>query len=147
VGVEKQRFEDIKEDQFINHIDNEGSQLRTDYVRTIQNWEAHFPATQIFYGFYDDIIQNPQSLIERVYAFLQVDPEIAHGDGSHGERVKPRMGSRYEMPLKVQLYAAQKYLGLLTELSSRFGGHTEAWLAAAQTLLEKGDNRSTRSTN
>jgi hypothetical protein len=46
------------------------------------------------------------------------------------------MGSRYQIPLKVQIYALEKYYGLLTELSMRFGNHADAWLATARSILE-----------
>lgn len=136
VGVDKLKFENIKEEQFIKHIDSEDSWLRTDYMRTIRNWERHFPTSQIFYGFYDDIAQRPESLISSIYRFLQVDPGRAVSDNMPRRRVKRQMGGKYEIPINVQIYAAEKYYGLLTDLSARFGNQTDTWLAKARSILE-----------
>jgi hypothetical protein len=136
VGLRKLRFENIEEEQFIKEIDDEDSELRTAYMQTIRTWERHFPASQIFYGFYDDIVERPESLIESIYSFLQVDPRRALSNDMPRSSVKSPMGSRYQIPLKVQIYALEKYYGLLTELSMRFGNHADAWLATARSILE-----------
>ena len=137
VRREKREQSSLDDERIIKFIDSKGSEIRTRYLRTIGNWEAHFSTDQIFYGFYDDVVANPGNLLTQICEFIGADPEKLQLDGSQRQQTKPKMGSRFEMPAAVKSYAARKYLDDIVLLNDRFGGHVEQWLEEA-TLAAKG---------
>lgn len=43
-----------------------------DYPVIMQNWLSIFPKNQVFMGFYDDIVHNPNKLLSNISAFLNI---------------------------------------------------------------------------
>ena len=135
VRRDKLNFTDIKQEQLIRLIDSDGSRILSDYMRAARIWESHFPTSQIFYGFYDDLVNNPAGLLTDLCTFLCVDPQKLMLEGSLRKQVKPQMGTRYPMPFEVKFHAAKKYHADLVELNGRFGSHAEHWLAGAGSII------------
>lgn len=133
---EKREFSEISDERFIELIDSEGSHSRTSYLRTIDTWEEYFPRDQIFYGFYDDLVGDPGELLTAICGFLGISAEKLQLDGSQKKQVKPKMGTRFEMPMNVKTHAAKKYHADLVKLSARFGGHAERWLSDAGSIID-----------
>lgn len=43
------------------------------YAQTIDRWSRYVPNDQFFIGFYDDIVERPEELMQRISAFLGID--------------------------------------------------------------------------
>jgi len=112
-----------------SHIDSPTQMLRSDYLRTLEVWEANFPREQIFIGFYDDITLQPARLLADVLNFLGVDLEAVPPPEHLGEKV--HISREKEMPEELKSYLREKYRPALRELSERFGGHAKRWLENA----------------
>jgi hypothetical protein len=119
-------------ERFHRGFGRRGSELRTDYQRTLENWGSFFPEEQIFIGFLEDISLHPEELLEDVYGFLGVDPSFR--PTAWGERVNST--SVGEMPTSIAVYLARSYLEDLESLSERFGGYASFWLYCARRLIE-----------
>jgi hypothetical protein len=109
-------------------LDDPAQILRSDYTRTLDTWEAHFPRAQIFTGFYDDIAACPDRLLAKVLDFLGLEPIPAQGERVNVSIERP-------MPREIARQLAEKYLGELQRLSSRLGGHAETWRREAECVL------------
>jgi hypothetical protein len=106
--------------------------LRGDYLRTLDTWEAAFSKAQVFVGFYDDIRLNPMGLLSEVFDFLGIDALPARHAGLV-ERVN--VSRRLEMPEEIRRFLAHKYYEDIQRLSRRFGGHADRWLADTDEIL------------
>jgi len=115
-------------------IDQPFQTLRSDYLRTLGLWEAHYPQEQIFLGFFDDISRRPAELLREVLSFLDVAPERS-GVRDAELAKKVHTSREAEMPEEVRGYLAAKYLPDLEQLALRFGGHAERWRAEAASLV------------
>jgi hypothetical protein len=113
-------------------FEREGSRLRTDYLRTLENWGAFYPEEQIFVGFLEDIHFFPEELLSRLYGFLGVDPSFR--PPGMGRRVHSRSAS--QVPMKSVIYLARAYRDEITRLGERFGGYASFWLYCAERLIE-----------
>lgn len=125
--------EETSEERFHRRFSRRASQLRTDYLRTLENWGSYFREEQIFVGFLEDASLHPEELLERVYGFLGVDPSFR--PPAWGERVNST--SVGEMPTSIAVYLARSYLEDLESLSGRFGGYASFWLHCARRLIEE----------
>lgn len=109
-------------------IDSPSQTLRNDYLRMLANWGRHFPSEQIFIGFYDDILEQPANLLERIHRFLGLEPQPLQDDVL-AQKVNPSHEAR--MPEEIRAYLIQKCLPQLKELSGRLGGPATHWLEKA----------------
>lgn len=114
-------------------IDDPFQSLRSDYLRTLDIWEARFPREQMLVGFFDDITARPAELLNEVLGFLGVEP---NGSGLRESKLRQKVHTSKEadMPHEVRVHLAAKYLPDLEKLSARFGGHAERWRAEAAAL-------------
>lgn len=113
-------------------IDGINVSLRSDYIRTLENWRSCFPEAQIFIGYYDEVIANPREFLKKIFSFLAVDE--FHAVSCFIERVN--VSKSYDMPEEIKTYLAMKYLEMLRELSRQFGGFATEWLFEAEKICD-----------
>jgi len=106
---------------------------RSDYLSILSTWESAFPQEQMFVSFFDEIVENPEGLLTRVYEFLSVatGPEYIWPSIREKQNASPPQ----PIPADVRLALAKKYEPLIAGLSDRFGGHTTQWLEEARATL------------
>lgn len=114
-------------------IDAPGQCLRSDYVRMLDIWTSCFPKEQIYIGFYDDVVQDPQKLILDILDFLGVDNTEFSSAGALNSRVN--VSKAMKIPTEVKFYLANKYYPELQKLSKLIGSHATVWLKEAEQLL------------
>ncbi len=92
--------------------------LRGDYKLTLTNWEAHFPASQRLYIFYDDVVTQPSVELKRVAEFLAIDPAKLEQSGDErrvntapAENVPPEVRERLQAYYEPQIHWVEDHLG------------------------------------
>lgn len=125
---------DVTDSFAIAEMDSAPYDLRTRYLRTLANWEAHFPPDQILTLFFDDIVHDPRKFLERLSQFLgakaplQLDATILNNRSNETFYISRRPG--------VDRHFARKYHADLETLAGRFGGHASRWLERAKALVQ-----------
>jgi hypothetical protein len=122
----------IAERTLRHSFERKGSKVRTDYLRTLENWGSFYPEEQIFVGFLEDVHFFPKELLRSLYAFLGVDPSFE--PPGVNRKVHSRSASR--IPTRLAIYLARRYRDEITHLSERFGGYTSFWLHCAERLAD-----------
>jgi len=93
---------------------------RSNYLATINLWESVFCEQNICYLFYDEIRDNPSSLLARLFDFLQA----GHSESALNESVSTKVGSRdtggRAIPADIERELAIHFLPMVKELESRF---------------------------
>ena len=125
--------EDLGEERFDRRFGRKASRLRTDYLRTLDNWGSFFPEERIFVGFLEDIHFHPEELLESVYGFLGVDPSFQPPVA--GEKVHSASAGR--MPARAAVHLARAYRDDLLGLEERFGGYASFWRFCAERLVDE----------
>jgi hypothetical protein len=112
---------------------------RADYVHTLKNWGRHFSPDQFFVGFFDEIKENPQALLGRVFDFLGLDKNVDVTQWGMDKRVN---ASRTEkMPPEIRRSLAEKYRPMACELASQLGGYATKWLDDIDRILAQPSSR------
>ncbi|MFQ6025935.1 MAG: sulfotransferase domain-containing protein [Dehalococcoidia bacterium] len=121
-------------EDFVHKVHNDWSLTRSEYVSSINNWTRFFPKEQLFIGFIEDIIENPQQLILNVFEFLGVEPNEKY---IHRRITRPvNVSPEKEMPLELKLYLSRLYQEQIRCLSEMIGGRAVEWRREVEGLLE-----------
>lgn len=130
-GLEGKRVDSISLQDVMAFMESPGQRLRGDYNRTLTIWGECFPAEQLWYGFFEDVIEDPAGTLASALSFLEVEQKSEH-DRKLGAKVNT--SQQVEMPLEVRRYLSRLYVGDLRRLSERIGGRTLKWLASAEDM-------------
>ena len=120
------------EEKFRRHFAREGSLIRTDYGRTIENWRTFYAPKQIFVGFLEDVHFHPEALLRSVYEFLGVDASFK--PPGLQKRVHARSAGR--VPAARIRYLAGIYREEARSLEARFGGYAAFWAYGCERLMQ-----------
>jgi len=114
-------------------FDREGLRLRSDYLKTLENWSSFYAEGQIFVGFLEDVHFFPEELLDRLYGFLGVDPSF------RPRRVTRKVHTRSAgtMPTRAAAHLAGIYREEIEALAECFGGYASFWLHGAERLAEE----------
>ncbi len=72
------RFEEASEQWFIDLFRSQASLARGDYETTLRRWHRFFPKEQLLLLFYEELRQDPKSVLIRIAHHLKVDPAPFH---------------------------------------------------------------------
>jgi hypothetical protein len=125
--------EQIDDSQYVAHFNGSASRLRGDYLGTIRRWQVRFPENQLFLGFYDEILSNPEELLLRILQFLGVSASERNIPCQVHARVNP--GQPVPIPLQLHQHLAALYIDDLRELAKQFGSYPCRWLEQCETAL------------
>ena len=131
--VKGRRIETVAKKRLLKHFEREGSRLRTDYLRTLENWGGFYPEEQIFVGFLEDVHFFPKELLRRLCDFLGIDPSFEYP----GVEQKIHSRSTKVMPIRLAVRLARLYHDDIKRLHERFGGYASFWLHCAQRLVDE----------
>lgn len=131
-GVRNGSLRGTSTEDMIQFVDGEDVTKRSDYVNAIATWKSVFGTKQFFIGYYDQVMECPDSLLTSIFHFLEVDPGRST---SQSLNVKVNAGGTVEIPLEVKLHLARKHIQQLHELESRLGSYTCRWRQHAEQIL------------
>jgi len=131
----KKRIKLYNEKEVIAYLSSEGSFLRGNYVRTLNNWQSVFPKEQVFISYFDEIIKSPQNFILKIFNFLGINSAEKYANrlfsgGQNASIVE-------NIPKQLEIYLAEKYYPIIKELSDRFGGYPSIWLEKTENIIRQ----------
>lgn len=113
------------EEDVISRLQSPDYLLRGDYLRTLENYLAYFPAEQILVGFYDAIRADPTGLFNGVCEFLEL-PVDEQAKIDNSTRVNPSQWQA--MPERIKAYLEETYTPAIHALADRVGSYANHWL-------------------
>jgi hypothetical protein len=111
-----------------------GCVARSSYGDTIKRLEAIFPLSQLYFCFFEDLRDRPQSLAAGILSFLGVDPNEVK-EMVFPEAVNVAAGQKL-IPAAVTREMVQDYLPMVRQLCDRFQGAPQKWRSRYEGLLE-----------
>jgi hypothetical protein len=133
IGNKGKRVENVPGEILIKRfVSQENSLLRTNYLRTLENWGSFYPPHRIFVGFLEDIHFHPEDFLRSVCEFLGVDPSFK------SPQVDKKINARSSdtMPTMVASHLARTCQDSIQRLEERFRGYATSWLYCAERLIE-----------
>ena len=132
---EKKKGEKFSEAEFIEHFNSRRSRIKSNYLRTIKNWQSYYPQEQFCIGYFEEIQNCPEELLLRLYKFLEVElPKNKIQSKTIRKKINPS-GNTGKIPQNFAVYLANLYYDELESLHEHFGEYTSSWLDDAKKLL------------
>lgn len=121
---ENKKLTQLPDDQIVDYLSQDAITSRSDYIGILDRWTRHFPQEQFFLCFYDEIIEDPKSLLFRLCEFLGIkDIPLNQSDA------KRRVNASFEteMPQSIRELIYKTYHDQIISLSERFD-YAERWI-------------------
>ncbi len=130
------KLDDISDPELYAYLNAEASLAHSMYMRNLATWRQFYSDDQIFVAFNEEIRNEPEALLRRVFAFLGLAPE---GYIFEQAALEAQVNSRNyaALPPEVGAHLAQRLIDDLRELHTYLDNpFTAAWLADATAYLE-----------
>ena len=134
-------IEAVPDNELYKKLSGPGTMLRSNHLLVLKKWESVFDEEQFFIGFFDDVVDRPQELLQRIYRFLDISDSKVYISPDISNKVNS--AGKYKSPIKwqFQVHLAKQQIAQLRKLSKRFGGPTNKWLKQAEEILAKADKK------
>ncbi len=133
----KRNMQDVSGDEIIKFAKNHDTVMKTDYLRALSVWESVFPADQVHVDFFDNIQENPDEVLLRIFDFLGVEKSTKYMRVDIRKKVaSSTQKAKMEIPYSVQYEICLQNIEPLQKLSKRFGEHATKWLERAEKILD-----------
>lgn len=130
----KRTIHDITEEQFLAHINHPSSEARSRYSHAFNLWEKYFPKEQFLIQFYEDLQNEPQTYLQNICTFLNIE----YNDDIFAETIEQRINpsNHDEIPDSIIRHTAQKYEQEINILADRFDSHALKWKKELNEILK-----------
>lgn len=109
---------------------------RSDYAAVIRTWERFYEPQQVFYGFLEEIRNEPAAFLDRLCEFLGVGPHPQREQIAQAQPVNTTAAHGGSIPDAVARRLAEAFLPGTAELAARFGGYPEQWHRRCRSILD-----------
>ena len=118
----------------LQNINIEGLIKHSQYSKNLDNWMTYFPEDQFFIGFYEEVKESPQQLLQRLFEFLGVHEYLS--SKAHEEINVNRI--QMDIPKDIEYYLTEMFIAEIRTLHHRFSNkYTQDWLDNAHKVLDK----------
>ncbi|MFA6226944.1 MAG: sulfotransferase [Candidatus Paceibacterota bacterium] len=117
---------------------------RSKIKEIVENWENVFPKENIFYGFYDDIVNDPLKLLRQICDFLNVRYKDKYFPRS---KEKIFVGKPSDMPENIRDFYANTFKEDFDFAEKRFGGYATLWREKYTKSLKTQEEQKSNNTN
>tara|TARA_B100000927_G_scaffold269503_1_gene244968 strand:+ start:179 stop:1105 length:927 start_codon:yes stop_codon:yes gene_type:complete len=118
-SINELSFDEIK--LFLN---SKNQTLRSDYLRTLNNYSKVFSPANILVGFYDAIVNNPHAFLNDVVIFLGANKNQI---SSLNINDKINVSKKDIIDSEILDFVTKKYTTEIRKLSQIFGGYCSKW--------------------
>ena len=116
----------IELNDIVEFMESDSQSVRSDYVRTIENYSSIFPRNQLIIGFYDAIIDDPEGLMNAIISHTCGGKSISTESLDFSSVINK--SKVLNCPEKIDSYLKTRYYQQIKELSDRYGGYFTHWL-------------------
>lgn len=134
----KMPFDKLTRRQLLTLMNSDWARSHSSYQRAIDNWSVFFPRSQLFIGFYEDLLQDPSGFMRRIYDFLGLEGELPLDVARLGPKPLPAF------PAEGLPYLHPFYRSEIEGLAARLDGHAASWFEKfplpERTMIERKRN-------
>ena len=124
------KAKDISTENLIDFVKSRNCYERSDYLKSIRNFQKYFSPENMFICFFDEIQAQPVELLQRIYQFLGVK-EVIFADNLPSRKVN---SSSYlkKMPQELAQVLIDMYREDMQHIARELGGYAVNWLESVQ---------------
>lgn len=109
----------------------------TEYMQNLARWEACYPPEQFFFGFFEQVAEEPGTLLCDIYRFLGVDDSSRHVPAT--VRIRRNASNFRGIPPQTEHWITERMMPQYVGLHERFANsYTANWLQRAEAVLARG---------
>lgn len=112
---------------------------RYSYDDNLKRWFEHYRQEDVFIGFFEELEQDPASLLSRVFAYLGVEDISSQLSQKASKRVNQSSGSLAGIPPEVKRELALMHRDQIDRLRQYVKGYPEKWHEEIQTILAESE--------
>ncbi len=128
--------DEVDDAEFLAHFDSPGSRLRGDYLGALARWEGNMSPDRIRVLFFDEMVDRPEALLDKVFNFLGLDTYPRYiQDATLRTGVNP--GGYCSMPGRIEHHLSSQYFEAMKAMADRLGGPALEWLQRAEATLDE----------
>ena len=128
-------LENVSQEELLEHIDHPDSVARSNYVEMLDNWRSVFPKEQLMIRFYEEISEDPQTLLKDICSHIGTTYKAAYFEDSAGKRILKTKPDNLSQDIQRRI--AAKHLEEIEVLSQSLGGCSKIWLKDMKALLDQ----------
>jgi hypothetical protein len=135
----KRRLNQIKQAEFLRHIQRTRSLLYTDYLRTIRNWRTAFGDDALYVETLDALSAQPHQSYRELFRYLGADPRwlvpddlIARQTNTTEQRTQQ---AKEHIPAFVRWYLSISWLEPTKRLNEELDGLVSDWVVRMEDAL------------
>lgn len=106
------------------------------HADNLDRWLSHYNKSDIFIGFFEDLQQDPASLLSRVFSYLEVEDISSQLSQDATKRINRSGGYIGAIPDAVKRELALIHHDQVDRLRKNVGSHSESWYEEIQTILK-----------
>jgi hypothetical protein len=118
------RIDQASHAEVLAHFESEASELRCNYVRTLEIWEERISPDKMFVAFFEEIVQHPNVFLERVVKFLA--PECMLNPATALAPVNQTYTA--DIPPALHRHLIRKYQPLIFKLYAKYKSPILPWI-------------------
>jgi hypothetical protein len=125
--LQGRKFADVSQQEFFTRFDRAHTRI-PDYWQLYERWAAFFPKEQILVLYYDDLVNNPESYLQTVCAFLGISQELTP-EMQKAIHQKVFEGEKVALPGEFRKYLVEKTLPAVKDLFNKtHNEHVRMWI-------------------
>jgi hypothetical protein len=121
----KLKPQDIEIEDYFDFFESTKQIDRTSYSKTIQHWEDQYGKDKLLILFFDQIEQDPFSMLNEICNFLNLEYSSTYFKESAERNVFK--GVEFEMPVNVRNYLEEKYRKEIEKIQLKYGSFSMNW--------------------
>jgi hypothetical protein len=117
---------------FFDFFASKRNRMRGDYLSCLKTWAAAFPADQMMWLLFDDLVRDPRAMLGRVCGHIGADAGWVDSVPDEVLRQKVLEGQGHAMRPALRDHLVRQYAGEIDALEHYLGADLSAWKAANQ---------------
>lgn len=124
VTLSQRPYTEVTPENFYKHFDR--TYEKGCYTTTLDNWQTIFAQEQILVLFFEELLEMPQELLQKVAGFINVDTRVDWSSFPFNKKVNK--GPSLPLPEAYRSYLYEMYTDEIAALAERFGAPVRRWL-------------------
>lgn len=105
------------------------------YADNLERWLSHYDKNDIFIGFFEELQQDPKSMLSRILSYLEVEDISSELSQEVTKRINRSGGYIGTMPDEVKYEIALMHRDQIDRLRKHVKGYPEKWYEEIQTII------------
>ena len=125
--VKKRNFSDISEKEILDYLKESQAANRSDLHSILTTWQAEVSSDQLLIQSFEDILSDPEKIIQECYEFLGVGHDYLPPEYLYKRKINAYTKKRYDVPPAIQSYMEEQCQSGIELLKNSHPEIVEKW--------------------